>query len=328
MSEHARSSDAPPWFSRALAVRPRAPRGRGRRRGGALPGLGARRERPDWSWCTAARRTPAGGTTSPRSSTSHRVVALDLTGHGDSDRRDGYDMHQWAREVLAVIEAEELDRPVVVGHSMGGWVAATDRRRARASAVTAIAILDSPLNDQPPEEERLQERRQPTRVYPSARGGDGALQHDPAAGRGAALRARAHRPADRCGRSRAAGRGSSTRSSSAAGCCCGSCCRELGCPVALFRCEHGLVASTWPRRWRRWPAASSPSSTCPPPGITRCSTSRWRWSPGCGRCWRSGRRAGCRRGVPAGRRRCSPRDRAHFRALLSAATSQLPRPVT
>src|SRR3954466_14648293 len=53
----------------------------------------------------------------------HRVAALDLTGHGDSDRRAEYDPFLWAREVVEVAAAEDLYRPVVVGHSMGGWVA-------------------------------------------------------------------------------------------------------------------------------------------------------------------------------------------------------------
>src|SRR5215218_11469332 len=57
--------------------------------------------------------------------TGHRVVALDLTGHGDSDRRASYPMHHWADEVVAVADAAGLARPVVVGHSMGGWVAVT-----------------------------------------------------------------------------------------------------------------------------------------------------------------------------------------------------------
>jgi pimeloyl-ACP methyl ester carboxylesterase len=98
--------------------------------------------------------------------TSHRVVALDLTGHGDSGRREVYDMHQWAREVVAVAAAERLARPVVVGHSMGGWVAVTVGVE-HGGAVAAVAYIDSPLNDQPPEEARLAERRRPRRVYPT-----------------------------------------------------------------------------------------------------------------------------------------------------------------
>jgi pimeloyl-ACP methyl ester carboxylesterase len=98
--------------------------------------------------------------------TSHRVVALDLSGHGDSGRREIYDMHLWAREIVAVALAEGLDRPVVVGHSMGGWAAVTTGVE-HGDAVSAVAYIDSPLNDQPPEESRLRERQRPRRVYPT-----------------------------------------------------------------------------------------------------------------------------------------------------------------
>ncbi len=95
---------------------------------------------------------------------SHRVVALDLSGHGDSDRRPSYDADEWAVEVMAVATAEELVNPAVVGHSMGGWVAISVGSRF-AGQVSAVAVLDSPLHDQPPEEEGLRKRMRPTRVY-------------------------------------------------------------------------------------------------------------------------------------------------------------------
>jgi len=98
---------------------------------------------------------------------SHRVVALDLTGHGDSGRRDAYDMKLWAREVVAVTEAEELDRPVVLGHSLGGWVALTVGVES-PDAVAAVAVIDSPIDRQPPEDERLRDRKRPHRSYPTA----------------------------------------------------------------------------------------------------------------------------------------------------------------
>jgi pimeloyl-ACP methyl ester carboxylesterase len=98
---------------------------------------------------------------------SHRVVALDLTGHGDSGRRDAYDMKLWAREVVAVAEAEELDRPVVLGHSLGGWVALTVGVES-PDAVAAVAVIDSPIDRQPPEDERLRDRKRPHRSYPTA----------------------------------------------------------------------------------------------------------------------------------------------------------------
>ena len=75
--------------------------------------------------------------------TSHRVVAIDLSGHGDSDRREIYDMHLWAREIVAVAAAERLDRPVGVGHSIGGWAAVTTGVE-HGDAVAAVAYIDSP----------------------------------------------------------------------------------------------------------------------------------------------------------------------------------------
>jgi pimeloyl-ACP methyl ester carboxylesterase len=52
-----------------------------------------------------------------------RVVTLDLSGHGDSGHRAGYSGPQWAREVVAVAGAAGAQRPVLVGHSLGGRVA-------------------------------------------------------------------------------------------------------------------------------------------------------------------------------------------------------------
>ena len=97
----------------------------------------------------------------------YRVVAVDLSGHGDSGRRQVYDGHLWAQEVVAAAAAEQLHRPLVVGHSMGGWVAVTVAVE-HAAAVSGVVVIDSPLNDQPPDEERLRERRRPHRVYPTA----------------------------------------------------------------------------------------------------------------------------------------------------------------
>jgi pimeloyl-ACP methyl ester carboxylesterase len=98
--------------------------------------------------------------------TSHRVVALDLSGHGDSGRRTSYGLDTWSDEVLGVAEAAALTKPVIVGHSMGGWVSVSVGSRSDAG-VSAVAVLDSPLNDQPPEESRLRDRIRPHRVYPS-----------------------------------------------------------------------------------------------------------------------------------------------------------------
>jgi non-heme chloroperoxidase len=53
-----------------------------------------------------------------------RVFALDLRGHGQSDRPvSGYGMNDLAADVLAFMDAKGIVRATIVGHSMGGFVA-------------------------------------------------------------------------------------------------------------------------------------------------------------------------------------------------------------
>jgi len=54
----------------------------------------------------------------------HRLVAMDLRGHGLSDKpRDAYgDSRLWADDVRAVINALDLKRPVLSGWSYGSLV--------------------------------------------------------------------------------------------------------------------------------------------------------------------------------------------------------------
>lgn len=56
----------------------------------------------------------------------HRVVGFDYYGHGLSDRAHGlrYGPALWARQALDVLDALEIERVTVVGHSVGGVVAA------------------------------------------------------------------------------------------------------------------------------------------------------------------------------------------------------------
>jgi non-heme chloroperoxidase len=55
---------------------------------------------------------------------NHRLVALDMRGHGSSDRpRDGYDNSRlWADDLDAVIRELKLDRPILSGWSYGPLV--------------------------------------------------------------------------------------------------------------------------------------------------------------------------------------------------------------
>ena len=54
----------------------------------------------------------------------HRVVALDLRGHGDSDApKQDYTLHALADDATWLCQRLKLDRPVIVGHRMGGLIA-------------------------------------------------------------------------------------------------------------------------------------------------------------------------------------------------------------
>ena len=72
-----------------------------------------------------------------------RVVAVDLSGHGDSGHRDTYSLDLWADELAAVIAGLGAS-PVVAGHSMGGMVAAVLARRGTPAIASAI-VIDSPV---------------------------------------------------------------------------------------------------------------------------------------------------------------------------------------
>lgn len=77
-------------------------------------------------------------------SRSRQIVAIDLSGHGDSGHRPGYDLTTWAQEVLAVLAVVEPDgQPAhVVGHSLGGVVAAIAATDP-ASPIRSISMCES-----------------------------------------------------------------------------------------------------------------------------------------------------------------------------------------
>ena len=82
----------------------------------------------------------------------HRVVSVDLRGHGESDQpEDGYGIESFADDVVAVSDAEGLGGPVVIGHSMGGLVALSMAARGAARAAVMVdpapIILSSPQRD-------------------------------------------------------------------------------------------------------------------------------------------------------------------------------------
>lgn len=89
----------------------------------------------------------------PFFSTEWHVVALDLSGHGDSGRRDEYPRRLWADEVLAVCERAGFPGPpVVVGHSLGATVTITTAATYGEQLAGAV-IVDAPVRRPAPESE-------------------------------------------------------------------------------------------------------------------------------------------------------------------------------
>jgi pimeloyl-ACP methyl ester carboxylesterase len=145
------SADAPIWFGRALAIpftdehvevdgcriHYLAWGARGRRGLVFVHGGGAHAHW--WSHVAATF------------SNEFRVLAIDLSGHGDSGHRAGYALEQWADEVVAVAEPGGIEGlPVVIGHSMGGFVSIVTAAR-HDSRVNAVIICDSPVTEPDPE---------------------------------------------------------------------------------------------------------------------------------------------------------------------------------
>jgi pimeloyl-ACP methyl ester carboxylesterase len=107
----------------------------------------------------------------PVLATTRRVVAVDLSGHGDSDRRTNYGgFTMWAREVIAVAAAGGIvGEPYLVGHSMGGYVALT-AGFAHPAAVAGLLVIDSPIPANAPAPARAVTRQRDEdamRRYPS-----------------------------------------------------------------------------------------------------------------------------------------------------------------
>ncbi len=78
-----------------------------------------------------------------------RVLTMDLSGHGDSGRRDAYPPGAWADEIGAVA-AVAGPGAVVVGHSMGGRMALLAAARHPAE-IAAVIVVDSAVPLHPDE---------------------------------------------------------------------------------------------------------------------------------------------------------------------------------
>ncbi len=87
----------------------------------------------------------------------HRVVAVDLRGHGQSDKPEqGYAIEGFAEDLAWLCGQLGIEKPVVVGHSMGGTVALALAARY-PDLPAAIVMIDTSVL---PSEERIEASRE------------------------------------------------------------------------------------------------------------------------------------------------------------------------
>lgn len=99
----------------------------------------------------------------------YRVAAIDLSGAGDSGRRDRYKPEQFAKEVVSVAEDAGFGADtIVVGHSFGGYITLKTGLLYN-DRLTGIVLVDSAVR--PPDFKWERDPRRspikPKRIYPS-----------------------------------------------------------------------------------------------------------------------------------------------------------------
>ena len=83
---------------------------------------------------------------------THRVIAMNLGGMGDSDWRKEYSTETWGLEIEGVCKKEKLKKPIIIGHSLGGmcgvYAASIMKKNLYGLVIVDTAIL--PPSDKPP----------------------------------------------------------------------------------------------------------------------------------------------------------------------------------
>lgn len=75
----------------------------------------------------------------------HRLVMWEARGHGESDHpAAGYLLPDYAADLSALLDVLQIERPAIVGHSLGGMIAMTWAVDHPATA-RAIVLEDAPL---------------------------------------------------------------------------------------------------------------------------------------------------------------------------------------
>src|SRR5262245_4981359 len=85
------------------------------------------------------------GALAERLSPAHRFVGVDLRGHGFSDKPPaGYDLERHVEDLRQLVEAMKLRRPVILGHSAGGTIAAF---LAMGGSAAGLVLLEAMIGD-------------------------------------------------------------------------------------------------------------------------------------------------------------------------------------
>lgn len=84
----------------------------------------------------------------------HRLIALDLRGHGLSAKpwaQDAYSRREiWADDIAAVLKALDVEKPVIVGWSFGGYVALNYLRQCGSNCAAGLVLTGSVAGLVPP----------------------------------------------------------------------------------------------------------------------------------------------------------------------------------
>jgi len=77
----------------------------------------------------------------PALSEKHRVVRVELPGHGTSPMIREVSVKEVARAVDRALDRQKVERALLVGHSYGGWVA-LEEAAAHPKRAAAVAVID------------------------------------------------------------------------------------------------------------------------------------------------------------------------------------------
>lgn len=78
----------------------------------------------------------------------HRVVVPDLRGHGRSSKvLSGHTVANYAQDVGRLLDTLEVERPILVGWSMGAMVVYEYLKAFGTAAVRGVAVVDQPPSD-------------------------------------------------------------------------------------------------------------------------------------------------------------------------------------